>query len=291
MEETKLQHINSFKIVGRLVKADVKTGTSTKNGQAYISATATVQSNVNGETREFEMDFFAWQMTSKGQVSSLYTTYSKMPELEGKKVEVTGSMTENRYFSTTLNQIISTQGLSGRFIKGVVESAQDDAKWEMSGFIAKTLVEKKNKKEEVYRYDLTLAQANYSGSAISMFTLHVDPSRRDIIAGVEGYEVGQTVKVNGSLNFKVETVTAEAKNEGGFGEAVVRTYTNRTKNFFIEGGSAPITDETKYDGQTISDLIASYKARDVELSEKGKASAPAAVESTATITKKQTSLI
>ena len=209
-------------------------------------------------------------MTSAGKVSALYTSYTKMAELEGKKVEITGSIRENRYFSSTLNQIISAQELAGRFIKGVAESAQDDAKWEMSSFIVKTLVEKVNKKEEVYRYDLTLAQANYSGSAISMFVLHVDPSRRDIIKGVEGYEAGQTVRLNGSLIFKVETVTSEAKNEGG---------------------SAPITDETKYDGATISDLISGYKARDVELSEKGKSAAPAAVESTPTVTRKQTSLI
>ena len=131
----------------------------------------------------------------------------------------------------------------------------------------------------------------YNLFAKIFFFFFVDPSRRDIIKGVEGYEAGQTVRLNGSLIFKVETVTSEAKNEGGFGQAVVRTYTNRTKNFFIEGGSAPITDETKYDGATISDLISGYKARDVQLSEKGKAAAPAAVESTPTVTKKQTSLI
>lgn len=291
MEATKLQNTNTFKVVGRLIKADVRLGTSTKSGQPYVSATATVQSVIRGTNCEFEIDFYSSQMTSAGKVSALYTSYTKMAELEGKKVEITGSIRENRYFSSTLNQIISAQELAGRFIKGVAESAQDDAKWEMSGFVAKTLVEKVNKKEEVYRYDLTLAQANYSGSAISMFVLHVDPSRRDIIKGVEGYEAGQTVKLNGSLNFKVETVTSEAKNEGGFGEPVVRTYTNRTKNFFIEGGSAPITDETKYDGATISDLISGYKARDVELSEKAKSAAPAAVESTPTVTRKQTSLI
>ena len=291
MEETKLQRINSFKVVGRLIKADIKQGTSTKTGQPYVSVTATVQSVINGVNNEFEIDFYASQMTGAGKVSSLYTSYSKMNELEGKKVEITGSIRENRYFSTTLNQIVSGQELAGRFVKGVAESSQDDAKWEMSGFIVKTLVEKVNKKEEVYRYDLTLAQANYSGSSISMYVLHVDPSRKDIIKGVEGYEVGQTVRLNGSLNFKVETVTSEVNNEGGFGEAIVRTFTNRQKNFFINGGSAPINDESKYQGSEISNLISDYKARDVELSDKARSAAPAAVENTPTVTKKQTSLI
>lgn len=291
MEATKFQNTNTFKVVGKLVKADVKLGTSTKNGQPYVAATATVNSTINGMNCEYEIDFYASQLTSTGKVSALYTSYSKMNELEGKKVEITGNIRENRYFSNNLNQIISSQELAGRFIKGVAESSQDDAKWEMSGFVAKTLIEKVNKQEEVYRYDLTLAQTNYSGSSLSMFTLHIDPAYREIVSGVEKYEVGQTVHLNGNLVFKVETVTQEAKNEGGFGEAVVRTFTNRQKNFFITGGSAPINDDTKYDGATISDLISIYKARDTELMEKSKNNAPAAVEVTPTITKKQTSLI
>lgn len=291
MEETKLQHLNSFTVVGRLIKADIKQGTSAKTGQSFVSVKATVQSVIGGVNNEFDISFYANQMTGGGKPSSLYASYCKMSELEGKKVEIQGSLRENRYFSSNLNQIISAQELAGRFIKGVAESAQDDAKWEMSGFVAKTLVEKVNKKEEIYRYDLTLAQANYNGSAISMFVLHVDPSRKDIIRGVEGYEVGQTVRLNGALNFKVETVTAEAKNEGGFGEPVIRTFTNRTKNFFITGGSAPINDETKYQGSDISDLISNYKAHDVELSDRAKSAAPVAAETTPKITKKQTSLI
>ena len=73
-------------------------------------------------------------------------------------------------------------------------------------------------------------------------------------------------------------------------DGIYKTFTNKQKNFFIEGGSAPITDETKFDSLTISDLISAYKAHDVELSEKSKGK-EVAVESTATITKKQTSLI
>ena len=86
MEATKLQNTNTFKVVGRLIKADVKLGTSTKSGQPYVSATATVQSVIHGTNCEFEIDFYSSQMTSAGKVSALYTSYTKMAELEGKKV-------------------------------------------------------------------------------------------------------------------------------------------------------------------------------------------------------------
>lgn len=63
-----------------------------------------------------------------------------------------------------------------------------------------------------------------------MFVLHVDPSDRELVNAVSAYEVGQTVQINGTLNFKVETVTAERKSEGGFGTGVTRTYTNRQRS-------------------------------------------------------------
>lgn len=291
MEETKLQHSNSFKVVGRLIKADIKTGTSAKNGQEYVSVTATVISKIGGADKEFEIDFYSSALTGAGKPSSLYASYTKMNELEGKKVEITGSIRENRYFSKTLNQMVSAQELAGRFVKGVAESATDEGKWELSGFIATALTEKKNKQEEIYRYDLKLAQANYSGSAISMFVVHVNPAQREIINAVNNYEVGQTLSLHGVLDFEVKQVVAESKNEGGFGEAQVKTYTNRTKNFYITGGSGVITDETKYDTPTISELISGYKARDVELAEKSKSSGSSAVETAVPVSKKQTSLI
>lgn len=290
--DSKFQNKNEIKIVGKLTKANLKTGKSAKTGQNYVSATAVVVSNIKGVDNEFEVSFFANEMTADNKPSELFKSYSKMPELEGKKVEITGSLRENRFFSSNLNQIVSTQELSGRFIKGVADSVPDEASWLVSGFIAKSLVEKINKNNEVYRYDVTLAQVNYDGKTLSMYTLHVNPIHRNIIAALEKYEVGQTIRLYGSLNFKTEVVTVEDKNEGGFGEPIYKTFTNKQKNFYIEGGSAPIVDETKYDSMTISDLISAYKARDVELAEKGKTNEPVAVEKTTqTITKRQASLI
>jgi hypothetical protein len=253
--ENKLFRTNTFKVVGRLLNTDVRTGTLKSNGQEYISIDVTVQSTIGGKNNEFEISLFANKLTKDGKPSQLYTSYSKLPELVNKKVEISGDIRENRYFSSNLNQIISTQQLNGRWVRGVADSSADEATYELGGFIVKSLVERQNKAGEVYRYDLTIAQSNYAGNGLSRYTLHVDPSRRDILAGVEGYNVGDTVRLNGSLNFTVETVTAASNNDGGFGEPVTRTYTNRQRSFFIEGGSAPIQDDTAYDNVTIKTLI------------------------------------
>lgn len=291
--ENKLFRTNTFKVVGRLLNTDVRTGTLKSNGQEYISIDVTVQSTIGGKNNEFEISLFANKLTKDGKPSQLYTSYSKLPELVNKKVEISGDIRENRYFSSNLNQIISTQQLNGRWVRGVADSSTDEATYELGGFIVKSLVERQNKAGEVYRYDLTIAQSNYAGNGLSMYTLHVDPSRRDILAGVEGYNVGDTVRLNGNLNFTVETVTAASNNDGGFGEPVTRTYTNKQKNFFIEGGSAPIADDTAYDNVTIKTLIDAYKANDVALTAKGSTSTSSAapVVEDAPVTRRQTSLI
>lgn len=289
--ENKLFRTNTFKVVGRLIKAEVRTGNRKDNGQGYVSVDATVQSTIGGKTNEYEISLFASQMTKDGKPSQLYTSYTKMPELEGKKVEISGEIRENRYFSSNLNQIVSSQQLSGRWVRGVSDTTADVATYELGGFIVKSLVERQNKAGEVYRYDLTIAQSNFAGNGISMFVLHVDPSRRDIISGVEGYNVGDTVRLNGVLAHTVETVVAASNNEGGFGEPVTRTYTNRQKNFFIEGGSAPIADDTAYDNVTIKTLIDAYKANDVALSSSAPASSSSTSTADAPVTRRQASLI
>ena len=213
----------------------------------------------------------------------------------GRKVEIDGEIRENRYYSSNLNQLISTQLLAGKFVKGVVESAVDTATFVVGGFLVKTPVERRNKKDEVYRYDVTLGQSNYAGNGMSMITLHINPAHVDIVRGVEGlYNVGDTVQFTGSLVFKTEVVTVEDENTA-FGAPVTKTYTNRQSNFYIEGGSNPLSDERAYSSDVVKSLIDSYKANDVKLqsavSSTPVASAAPAANATPVVTKRQTSLI
>lgn len=288
----KLYRENTFRVIGTLTNADIKTGTRKDNGQEYVSVNMTVNSVINGKTNEYEISLFASRLTSEGKESQLFINYTKLNELVNKKVDVSGEIRENRYWSTNLGQMVSTQQLSGRFVRGVADSTTDAATYTLGGFIVKTPVEKTNKAGEVYRYDVTVGQSNYSGTGMSMFTLHIDPNDRNIISGVEGYEVGDTVKLNGDLLFTVEQVTVE-DNNSAFGQGVARTFTNRQRNFFIKGGSNPIDDETAYTRENIKTLIDAYKANDIRLSEGAKSDAADApvVSEQPVVTRRQTSLI
>ena len=296
VNENKLLRENSIKIVGKLTDAQATFGNRKDNGQGYVSVDATIVSMIGGVSNEYKVNFYAGQLTKDGKQSKLYESYSKLPEMIGRKVEVDGEIRENRYWSANLNQLISTQLLAGKFVKGVVDSAVDTATFVIGGFLVKTPVEKQNKKGEVYRYDVTVGQSNYAGNGMSMITLHINPAQREIVSGVEGlYNVGDTVQFTGSLVFKVETVTVEDENTA-FGAPVTKTYTNRQSNFYIEGGSNPISDDRAYSSDVISTLISAYKAHDVELQNATVAKAPAANSAPVSnaapaVTKRQTSLI
>ena len=263
---------NSIKIIGKLANVTIKTGNRPSDGVGYVSATATIIANLDGRDNEFEVQFYSSALTQDKKENQLYKSYIKMEDLKGKKVEVTGDIRENRFYSVRNEQMGSSQVLNGRFIRGVAESTIDTATFELGGFVACELVEKKNKAGEIYRYDLALGQANYKGDMASIFTIHVDPTDVAVVKGVQNYSAGQTVSVVGNLRFIVETVEATVNNEGGFGEPVVRVYTNRQKNFFIKTGFKPIQagQDGFYDKETISSLIEAYKANDVEIAEKAK---------------------
>lgn len=285
-----LEKENSFKIIGKLINTDLKTETSVKTGKNYIHGTATVESAINNKVCVYTINFYTNELKNDGTVSGLYTSYSKMPQLIGKKVEIIGTIRENRRFDEKQGLMVSSQRLEGRFVSGVKTDTVDKAEWVIGGFIVKTLVEKTNKSGEIYRYDLNVAQANYNDTNLSVYTLHVDPNNREIVNAVKSLTVGTTYTFNGFLDFTVTTQTKEEKNDKGFGKPVVHTYTNNIRNFFIEGGNP---SEDIYETDIRTDLISAYKAHDVELeaAAKSKNQGNVAVEGNKKAVQYQTSLI
>ena len=281
---------NSFNVVGRLTSADVKIGNRASDGAGYVSVDAVVTSVINGQTNEFPISFFANELTQDKKPSKLYETYSKMEGLVGKKVAINGSIRESRFWSANNNQLVSGQQLSGKFVKTEVETTPDVATFEIGGFLGSALVEKRNTQDEVYRYDVVVGQSNFNGDNMSRFVFHVDPTNRDVINGLESYATGDTVVLQGSLNFISETKTRTE--EVGFGKPIVKTYTNRQKNYYIESGLPAITDDSAYTLETIKTLKAAYDAKGIEIMNAQKNTEKTTPVAAATpITKRQASLI
>ena len=283
---------NTFKIVGQLIKAEQNLRTDAKTGAQSISVTATIASVIEGKNHEFTVRLFSKALTNDGKPNGLYASYSKMNELEGHKIEISGSMSENRYYSTNSEQMVSAQVLNGRWVKSVPATTADEATFTIGGFIIREVSEKVNKNNEIYRYDIAIAQSNYNGDNISVFNLNVDPSSLEVLNGVRTYKTGDTVKVAGDLTSVVETKTVE-DTTAGFGKKVFNTFTNTYKGYYITFGSNPINDATTYDGMTIQRLVAAYKAKDTELMAQAKSGATSAPANNnpAPVTQRQTSLL
>lgn len=287
---------NVVHIIGTLENATTEVKNSSRDGHEYIVVNAVVSSLINGIKNEYDVRFMANKLTADKKINKLFEQYENIESLIGKKVDISGALRVNRFFSTKSNQIVNSQTIDGRFIHGTIESAIDVATFTITGFIAQLLTEKTNKEGKVYRYDIVIGQGNYSNDCASLYTLHVDPTNSAVVKGItNSYKIGDTVQFNGALNFKVEHVTVEDKNSA-FGEPLVRTYTNRQRNFFILGGSNPLTvEEGAYPSEIIQSLIAAYKAKDVELSAAATSSAyndaEAPVPAVKNVSTRQTSLI
>lgn len=295
MEEINLLKSNSFRIVGKLEQVELETKVSKQTSATYISGNIVVSNEIDGKKCIYDISLYANELTNDKKPSQLFKTYSNLNMLVGKKVQIDGSIRENRYFNTKAEQMVSSQQLSGKFIKGVPENSVDCATWEVGGFVLTEPVEKANKDGEVYGYDISLAQANYREDNLCQFTFRADPTQTNIVNGIKSYQAGDTIILKGKMYFTEETVTVESDSEGGFGEPIIRTYVNKQKNWYITGGSQVIRDNRSYANETIRNLVSAYKAKDAELIEQAKSKVsddePQAVETNVKPTTRQTSLL
>ena len=91
--------------------------------------------------------------------------------------------------------MISFSAISGRFFSVVPETTVDTATFIMSGFVVKSIEEKKNKAGEIYRYDFSIGQQNYKGDNMSVFGFNVQPTNVELREGVGSWKVGDTVRI------------------------------------------------------------------------------------------------
>ena len=263
---------NTFTVVGHLKSVEYR---NKEKLAEQVSAKATIESEIGGQTKEYEIEFFSKATTAAGAPNKLYATYVDLEKNIGKKIKVTGEFRENRYYSSTKEAVISVNVLSGRFINYDVKDA-DTATFEFQGFVIKELTEKTNKDGEIYQYNIGIAQEGYKENSLTVinFNVSTEPESSEIVNVIrDQYTIGNSVTITGDLDFYSETTTSEINQEGGFGKPIVREYTNTYRNYFITGGLAPFSpDDEKafYNDEKIATLVQAYKAHDVELEKEAK---------------------
>lgn len=289
---------NSIIIIGTLKNVVSNIRNSAANGSEYIIVNAEINSVIGGETKTFDVRFMANKLTQAKAVNKLFEQLTGMQDFIGRKIEVRGSLSVNRFWSTNSAQIANAQTLAGRFWNVVSDDTEDKAEFTIEGCLLTSLTEKKNKEGAIYRYDLEIGQPNYHGDMMEIYTLHVDPNNIAVLNGIrQTYKLGQTASFSGILDFTTRVSTIEDKNTA-FGQPVQRQFTNRIKNFYITSGSLPYTAEQgAYSSEQISGWVAAYKARDIDIASKAQdVFSEAAKESSVvadinTISNRQASLI
>ena len=268
---------NRVKIEGILAEIDIKPGSFNKNGQMMESIggsiTVKVTQKISGEEKELAIPvhMFASKLTNKGTPNPAYESIKKIAdeytsiaasengEDGADRIRITGaSIRMNEYYSAD-GRLISFPRVNASFVNRISKS---ECKPEAT-FTAEFVVA--NKDEELdrngeptgrYRIDAIIPQYGGRVDVVPMFA-----QSKGVIDAVSTYwEVGNTVKANGRLDFSATTETT--LEEVDFGEPIEKTRTINRSDLIITGGSQePLEGEFAFDNAEIQNALAERKLR------------------------------
>ena len=267
---------NRCKIEGILAEIDIKPGSFNKNGQMMESIgghiIVKVTQKISGEEKELAIPvhMFASKLTNKGTPNPAYESIKKVMdeyvsiaasengEDGADRVRITsGSVRMNEYYSQD-GRLISFPRVNASFVSRINKA---DCKPEAT-YTAEFVVA--NKAEEIvndeptgrYRIDAIIPQYGGKVDVVPMYA-----QSPGVIDAVSTYwNVGDTVKANGRLDFSATTETIIE--EVDFGEPIEKTRTINKSDLIITGGSQePLEGDFAFDNAEIQSALADRKTR------------------------------
>ena len=267
---------NKVKIEGILAEVDLNPGTFKKDGKDMESIGGSISIKVNqkisGEEKELivPVHMFASKLTNKGTPNPAYESIKKVADTftsiaaaggeEGAdRVRITGaSIRMNEYYNAN-GTLVSFPRINASFVTKINAS---DCKSEAT-FSTEMVVAAKNEELDRegnptgrYRIDAVIPQYGGRVDVVPFFA-----QSEGVISAVSTYwEVGDTVKANGRLDFSATTETTIE--EVDFGEPIEKTRTINKSDLIITGGSQePLDGDSAYDNAEIQSALADRKAR------------------------------
>ena len=267
---------NRCKVEGILAEIDIKPGSFNKNGQMMESIGGSiivkVTQKISGEEKELAIPvhMFASKLTNKGTPNPAYESIKKVMdeyvsiaasengEEGADRVRITsGSVRMNEYYSQD-GRLISFPRVNASFVSRINKA---DCKPEAT-YTAEFVVA--NKAEEIvndeptgrYRIDAIIPQYGGKVDVVPMYA-----QSPGVIDAVSTYwNVGDTVKANGRLDFSATTETIIE--EVDFGEPIEKTRTINRSDLIITGGSQePLDGDFAFDNEEIQSALADRKLR------------------------------
>lgn len=268
---------NRVKIEGILAEIDIKPGSFNKNGQTMESIggsiTVKVTQKISGEEKELAIPvhMFASKLTNKGTPNPAYESIKKIAdeyisiaasdngEDGADRIRITsGSVRMNEYYSAD-GRLVSFPRVNASFVQRITKAeCKPEATFTTEFVVA-------NKSEEIdrngkvtgrYRIDAIIPQYGGRVDVVPMFA-----QSPGVIDAVSTYwEIGDTVKANGRLDFSATTETT--LEEVDFGEPIEKTRTINRSDLIITGGSqTALEGDAAFDNAEIQNALADRKLR------------------------------
>lgn len=278
---------NSVKIEGILSEIDLKTGSYTKDGKTVenIGGSIKVRVNqvINGEKTELDIPVFMFsnKLTNKGTPNPAYASiervmneYASIAAVgidKADRVRITGAnIRMNEYYSQNGN-LNSYPRINASFVTKITDMTKYAPEATFSAIFAIGSMGYETDKEGVEipnRYKIRGIMPQYGGIVDVVDFLATTPNVIDAVSSY--WEQGDTVKINGKLNFT--SVTEEKEVAVDFGEPRVEKKTITVSELIITGGSqTPLEGDFAFDMDEIQTALEARQARLAELKEKAKA--------------------
>lgn len=266
---------NRIKIEGILSEIDLEARAFTKKDGSTVDGVTgriivKVNQKINGEDRELmiPVHMFSYKTTNAGKpnpayvsimdVKNTFKSIAMVGETEADRIRITGAnIRMNEYYSAD-GRLVSFPRVNASFVNKVVGECKPEAT-----FSAEFVVVQKNEEidrngEPTGRLEVKAALPQYGG-LVDVIPFYAESE--GVKNAVEQYwEIGNTVKANGRLNFSSRTEITHQ--DVDFGEPIEHVRTISVSDLIITGGSQdPLSDEFAYDAAEIQSALAERKAR------------------------------
>ena len=278
---------NKGKIEGILLETDLKYGSYTKDGRTVdtIGGTITVQvdKEINGNPVSYQIpvSLYSQKYKKDGTLNPAYTSIETVMKdyksvaaagkEEADRIRITGAQIRmNEYYGQNGN-LNSYPRINASFVTKITDLSKYNPEATFSAIFAIGSMGYETDKDGVEipnRYKIRGIMPQYGGSVDVIDFFATSPNVIDAVSSY--WEQGDTVKINGKLNFTSKT--EEKMIEVDFGEPRIERKTISVSELIITGGSqTPLEGDFAFDMDEIHNALEDRQARLAELKAKQKA--------------------
>ncbi len=246
-----LTNKNYINITGKLIDCalEVRAGKNPDKGQMIIGD-FTIDANGN----EIKINGFSYQYKdsaakNQGTESNLYSSLIKMKSNVGSRFTISASISPNAFVGRDGNYV-ETQRIRCFSIKAA--DRQDEATFNVSGFLHKLPVERINKEGGLVTYDFVLGQMDYQNTKAELIKLNIEPNHMEYYTVLSSLSLGTSIEFSGTLDHTITETRVETPSI--FGAPEVKVYQNKQSFYNIQTARL-VEDETSYTPEDIDRLV------------------------------------